>query len=396
MSVQPSQLRSTSKNICLVLRVDVIPKMCTYGSDGKAFVPIVGVSHDGHRQGIVLFNEATEQMKDWVAKETYTFSGGMARVRTLDYSMSTAPTGIDVAFDKFCKIRVSEQKVDTLVPIKTIEDMTSSSGQSIGDVLLIVSEVVGMKTVLRKKDGTPIDRFVLRCASKSGIIQVSFWHANAMECSRLQLTTGDIIYIQGLRVQSYRGGFDASVGKGAAFGKDPAETELARGLLEWWSQVDASSLPEQTKTAMAHREAAAVICVPDLLVAANAMEVKDERSFVLEDVSLSKSTGPFFYLGCPMKLEAGGNRVCSKELQPDVQDRFYCSRCASVVTPIPIAKISRGQFVDGAGDMIKITIFGEIAERVLGMEAWEAENADKDPVAVASVYLVPEYQGSYL
>jgi hypothetical protein len=105
------------------------------------------------------------------------------------------------------------------------------------------------------------------------------------------------------------------------------------------------------------------------------MAYGDELSFILRDVRLVKVFGPLYYLGCPT-IQDGQERACEKEVEPDISGVFFCDRCQKEVSPIPVAKISRGRFEDCDGNVIKITVFGEDAERLLKMTGYQAQVLD--------------------
>ena len=90
---KPHLLESTSKRVCLQLRVEGVVRTGEYTKEGVSavFTKVVGISNCGARQEMTFFGAAAAEVEDISCKdgETYEFVGGRADIEDPKYSSSS-------------------------------------------------------------------------------------------------------------------------------------------------------------------------------------------------------------------------------------------------------------------------------------------------------------------
>ena len=367
----PEKITSQSKRFGIRLRLEGPLEKLEWTPDGGDAIPYyrgAGIGCDGNRQAIALFGEAAQNLPELNDQETYELHGGLPKIR---HSTSVSMGKFDLSFDKYFKVDVSDTKVTTPVRSRDLLELKNHNfgNGGCGDVHVVVSEVIGMKLSGDEKV------FMLKITDDKlqKSITLSLWGSNAELAERFDLEEGSVLFLTRLTVNAGgpRGCF-AKLGRGAL-----VSLVTHQVLSEWWNAV---SKPLECLTVNDYEEKDAARLAATTVKCSELAEICSKLPaggwcYHKIQVQLLEIKGALYYNAC---AELNGNRSCGRE----VDEMGECPKCEKAVRVEPRLKIHRGKFGDET-DHVRVTVFGEQASRILGIDAVTAERLEQECIQMS-------------
>ena len=199
-------------------------------------------------------------------------------------------------------------------------------------------------------------------------VRFTIWGSMVDRFGEKGISADGVFLVRGVKVKKYNGGLETGVSEGGEF---VTEHESLSPTQRWWSSIDDSektSLVGATVggAARSYRAASVEAMKNEIL----SLGDEQEACFLLEKVEFSRFSGSLHYPGCMEKIAQG--RVCSKEIGYD----GICPRCEKSVVTRAMLRLVKGTFVQ-AGNVIKVTAFGDVASKILGITAADSERLEK-------------------
>ena len=158
------KLSTQSKNVQLIMRVTASEvRPYNRGAGPEEMVSAVGVVDGGDRVSVAFFGKAADVGKELHVGTTYLLKGGFCKI---PHETSLSTVLVDVIFDRACDKSVAPPVIDE-VSVKRLSSVLASLGDIDGasvvvDMKGVVVNVLGHSQVVQKKDGSPLDRFLVR------------------------------------------------------------------------------------------------------------------------------------------------------------------------------------------------------------------------------------------
>lgn len=199
-------------------------------------------------------------------------------------------------------------------------------------------------------------------------VRLTIWGGMVEKFVEKNFSADSVFLVRGVKVKKYNGGLETGVSEGGEFVTEHDSLTLTQ---RWWSSMDAQekSLLDGATVGGAARayKAASVAEMKSEIVS---LSDEQEACFLLEKVEFSRFAGSLHYPGCSEKTTQG--RVCSKEIGYD----GICPRCEKTVAIQSMLRLVKGTFLQ-EGAVIKVTAFGDVASKILGITAADSERLEK-------------------
>jgi replication factor A1 len=306
------------------------------GKEGKV-ISLRGADETGSIR-LVFWDDNAEKMKDISEGEIIRVTGGYTREgRNGEIELHAGRTStIEKGLDK--EIEVSEELGETRESLgkKPISEL--ELGMWDVDIEAKVVNVFPPKS-FEKKNGTEgkVQNFVV--ADESGSIRITIWddRVNQLE----ELKEGDIIRVEhGYVKEGFRDDVEFHLGQRAKIERNPGDSNL--------DQLDTSTIATKGPVRQGR------VMIDDI-------DEDDERKYVeICGIIVSIVQTSPIYLACP---------ECSKKVQ-EQDGNYSCRVCGLVEEPEP--RMLFRVTIDDGSESIRTTLFGQTAEKLLGLTAAEA------------------------
>jgi hypothetical protein len=378
MSVVPSQLKSTTnakKITGMALKVEKL--VFDGGSQASPVYKYNCIGSDGYRQTVSLFSESARQWGGALdVGRTYIFQKMMIRHRHSKFSDSMGD--VDIVLDRFGIIRAADDRSAIGPQVKaqtrTLAQLVEKSGGN-GDAILVVSKILGMTPYI-SAGGKKFEMFKLLLADDSAggrSVEVACFDEAGVVAQQVA-KVGAVLHVSCFSLRMYGGGFSGAIGKGSSV-QDAGDLAEAARLREWWAALGEAEVTSISSDKAGRRSSAAHVSCTAFKTALRDMALDEVLSFKLS-LSLQDifpQGQAFFYSACGSMADG---HVCNKELELNGD----CARCGKPDDVHPLAYMPRGgctlkEFASGAltAEKVKVTCFGQLAEKLLGLSAAELE-----------------------
>jgi replication factor A1 len=340
--VKMGELQDKMFGITVRAKVGTVYPMSTFtrkdGSEGRVLSIIAGDETGSAR--IVFWDDRADEIQDVQVDEVIgvadvlTRAGRYGDTEVHVGSASSIQRNLDDI--KAVDMDVSGRTTAEPLGMKSISDLTSDMRD-----VDIEGKVVGVYEVRTfERDGRQGKVQNVMIADETGRIRVTFWNEDVDKVKKLK--EGDVLRIQhGYCKDGYQGGVEYQVGMKAEISINPKDSDLKK--------VDIAALAQDTIRHYGR------VMIGDIT------DESENKNVEVSGIVVKLPQSSPIYLACP---------DCKKKVQKE-GDEYHCSVCGTIkeVEPRMLYKVTLD---DGSGT-IRVTLFGEAGETLLGMNATDAK-----------------------
>ena len=373
--VKIDSLQDRLFGITLKIKVQRVFNLSTFtrkkdNSEGKVLSMIV--ADDTGTARLVFWDDRAEEMEDTQPNEIIRVTGAYTKLNRdgneIEIHAGNAARIERGLKDEMKTVETPAVASSTAAPLgmKNIGELTTNMWDV--DIEGKVATIYDVRNFTKKDESEGQVRNVV-IADQTSKIRVTFWDDDVDKIAKIK--EGDVIRIlHGYTKEGFRGGLEFTVGRKAELVMNPKDSQL--------KQLDLSEISFESVQTQASR-----VLIGDI------DDGTEGKNVEICGIIVGIGQTGVIYQACP---------TCNKKLET-TEDGYNCKSCGPVKNPEPrmLYKIT----VDDGSGSIRVTLFGNIGEQLLGMTAEEAHKMisksgkEDEPLRVTSDKILGRYVAMY-
>eukprot|EP00253_Pinus_taeda_P005195 PITA_05195 len=334
---------------------------------------------EGGEMHITCFNNVADSFFDKVQNgNVYIVSKGNVRMANKQYNHLNNDWEILLNATSTIEHVASEKKHNPTVRfnIKSINDIRTTTVNSIVDVLGVVTDISSVCTI-RRKDGSEVNKQTIQLRDMSEYsIDAIFWgdsfNVVSQEISSLCATGNNpIIAIKSARIGEFNGKNISTIARTIIL-VDP-DIEEAHALKSWFKKEGsiAASTSLTTRSPFGHQQKK--ITISDIY---NMASFEKPTFFQLKGTITKIGMDSFYYISCQSLV---GRKKCMKKLIPQNTGLWFCPKCNAKVRDCDYRYLLKIDIQDDTGELASTVAFEDAGSSILGNNAKDFYLLSSDP-----------------